>query len=234
MPQGRLGEKYIQNVAVGWLADYYRSRLGTQAVCTTQQVGVSHSSRLGSGIADGLIAARLSDGTIFTASLEAKSYSTNANVRPRYKDAKLLLHSVLVGSVGLIVAGFIGWSIGGWFWSWVFPFLAFVIIGSIYFIATFDRSRYRPIDAIAQIKRYPANEQWIVLSTDVHNMLNGEKQLALHKDCQREGIGLLRISAGKKVTLMEVPKPHSLPKGYDDFLVCYAKGHQIRRKLADF
>lgn len=229
MPRGRLSERYVQKAAIKWLTSYY-GQSDIQVVVSEKEVRVKSKDNLGSGRADGLIVAQFSDGTIYTASLEAKSSKTIFNISPFYRDGKWLLHAVLVGVTGLILAGLVGWSVGGWFWACVFPLLAFVGVGFVYLMITYDYSHYRPIDVIAQVKRYPANEQWLAISTDVYNQL-GQEQGVLHKDCQKEGIGLIRVSAGQLVTLLEAPRAQSLPRGYQDYLACYAREKVIRAKL---
>lgn len=119
---------------------------------------------------------------------------------------------------------------GGWFWVWIFPLLIFLIVGFAYLIITSEYHYYRQIDVINQVRRYPANEQWIAMSADVFNEI-GEKQSTLRKDCRREGIGLIRVSAGEKIMLLEKPKPQKLPRGYEDFLSCYARAKILRKKL---
>jgi hypothetical protein len=144
-----------------------------------------------------------------------------------------LLHAILVGVVGLILAGIIGWFIGGWFWVWIFPLLVFILTGFAYLLVTADFSHYRSVDVIAQVRRYPADEQWIGLSTDVYNQLGTEGQRILHKDCQSKGIGLIRISSGGRVKSLEMPKLQNLPRGHNDFLFCYARAETVRKRLSE-
>ncbi len=230
MPRGRLNEKYVQRTAVNWLESHYRAQQDVQGVIGEMEVGVRSKSELGSGRADGLIVAQRTDGKIHTASLEAKSSRTFFNIVPTYKDEKWLLHAILVGLIGLLVARYVGWLLNGWFWVWIFPVLVFIAVAFAYLIVTYDVRHYRLIDVIAQVKRYPADERWIAISTDVYNRLN-ENQETLRRDCQREGIGLIRVSGGELVNCLEIPKMHRLPKGYNDFLVCYAREKLLRNKL---
>lgn len=230
MTRGRLTEKYVKGVAVRWLASYYEQKHDIQGVVFDIEAGVKKVNNLGNGRADGLIIAQSKDGTILVASLEAKSSKTFFNLSPWYKDEKWLLHAIFAGVIGFTIALFAGLSIEGWFWVWVFPLLAFIIVGFTYLIITCDYHYYRQIDVMSQVKRYPANERWIALSTDVFNEI-GQKQRTLRKDCQRAGIGLVRVSAGEKITLLEKPKSQKLPRGYEDFLSCYAKEKILRKKL---
>lgn len=107
----------------------------------------------------------------------------------------------------------------------------FFVASFVYLLFTFENHRYQAIDVIAQVKRYPANERWIALSADASNLLGNDLQQALSKSCQREGIGLLRVRSTTNVTLLEPAKRKNLPKGYADFLACYARAATIRQKL---
>lgn len=233
MPRGRLNERYVQCIAVEWLAKRYQSTLGTRAVVAEIEVVVSAKTKLGRGRADGLIVAQLSDGMIYTASVEAKSARTLSSLSWWYRDddKQWLLHSLLVGGLGLMVAGVIGWSIGTWFWTFVFPILTFFVVGFVYLLLTVERYRSQTIDVISQAKRYPANEQWVALSSDAYNDLGRDFQQALHTNCQKEGIGLIQVRSGANVTPLETAKPKALPKGYTDFLVCYARSATMRQRL---
>ena len=227
----RLTEKYVQKAALRWLTTQCEQRDDIEAVVSETEVGVKKISKLGRGRADGLIVAKLSDGAIYTVSLEAKSSKTISNINPSYRDEEWLLHTVLAGVVGLILAGIMGWRSGNWFWMWAFPLIVFIVVSVVFAVTTDDLGYYRTIDVISQIRRYPANEQWIAISTDVHNQLSGEEQRRLHVECQRQGIGLVQVSAGEKIRVLGEARPQKSPKGYEDFLECYAREFGLRREV---
>jgi hypothetical protein len=232
MPRGRLTERYVRDAALKWLVSYYDKKQIFQGVISQREVGVSKRNKLGYGRADGLIVAQLEDGKIFTASLEAKSSRTFFNIIPWYKDERWVVHSFLAGIIGLLLAAIIAWSLGsGWFWVWILPLIVFVVVGIGYLLITSDFSYYRPINVVAQVKGYPANEQWIAISTDIFNQLGAEGERALRKDCQKEGIGIIRISASEKTTSLVEPKARKLPRGCEDFLECYTRGRSLHKKL---
>lgn len=220
-----------QRVAVDWLASYYRDSLGVQAIVPETEVRVQAKSKLGFGRADGLVASLLPDGTVYTAALEAKSARTLLNVSPWYDDERWVLHALIAGGLGLLSAGLVGWFVDTWFWMWVFPVLMFLGASFAYLLLTREHSRYRPIDVVQQVKRYPADEQWIAVSADAYNLLDTEWQEALRAACRRESIGLLRVRSTAHCDPLEAPRRRRMPKGHADFLACYARSNDIRRKL---
>jgi hypothetical protein len=227
----RLTEKYVQEAAVKWLAGHYEESKGAQAIVCESEVGVDSRTGLGSGRADGLAVAALPDGSVHVGSVEAKSSRTRLQVRPLYKDDKWLLHAVLAGVLGSIGAVYVGRAVGGLLRSWVFPVIAFLAVGFAFLAATWDLSYYRLVHAIDQVLRYPANEQWLALSTDVYNLLDAEQERVFRKYCHDRGVGLIRVSPGEKITPVEAPRSHPVPRGYDDFLACYVRGDSARSKL---
>lgn len=230
MLRGNISEKYVKDTATNWLVSYYKEKQDFQAVISQNEVGVSRRNKLGYGIADGLIVAQKPDGKVFTASLEAKSLKTFFSLIPLNND-KWVVDAFLAGMLGLIIAMIIAWSLGsGWFWVWIFPLIIFVIVGIGFLLITIDHNYYRSIDVISQVKGYPADEQWIAISTDVFNRLGKEREGFLLRDCQKEGIGLIRISPSE-TTCLEKPKLRNLPRNCGDFLECYTQGVSLRKKL---
>ncbi len=230
MPRGNLTEKYVQQTALKKLKAHYQPRFPAAIAC--QEVGVFKKCNLGRGRADGLIVAQSAVGQIFIASFEAKSSRTLFNLLPWYKDEKWVGHAFMVGFISLLVAAVIAFDqTANWFWLWLFPVILFIVVAVAYLVITNDLSYYRPISVVAQAKRYPADEQWVVLSTDVFNQLGPEGKRTLLKDCQKEGIGLIRINAGEKMIIEQQPRPRQLPPGYSDFLECYARGQTLRQEL---
>ena len=231
MSSETLIEERVQEVAIDWLTKHYQQRQDARAVLGEREVGVRRRSKLGKGIADGLIVAQLADGTVYVASMEAKSAKRLFDILPWYGDEKWLIHALLAGIAGLVLAGLLGWTMGGWFWRWVFPLLVFIVAGFLYLVITYDWSYYRVFNAIAQVKRYPANEQWVALSTDAYDQLGGEHQRSLLEACQKKGVGLVQVGEGELVTLSADARPRRLPRGWKDFLACYTRAESIRRKL---
>jgi hypothetical protein len=192
MPRGRLNEKHVQRVALEWLASYYADKVGVQAVYAEMETVISANCKLGSGRADGLVASLMPDDTVYTAALEAKSARTLPNIKLRYGDMQWLLHALIAGLLGMVVTGSMGWFFSdSWWLRWILPPVAFFAAGFAYLLLTTEHARYRLIDVVQQVKRYPANEQWIAVSADAYNELDTALQEALLTDCRNEGLGLL-------------------------------------------
>jgi hypothetical protein len=232
MPPGRLNEKYVQRVAVDRLAAHYASRPDVLSVLSEREVVVRYDSELGSGRADGVVAVVLSDGSVYTAALEAKSARTLANISLRYRDEQWLLHALAAGLLGLFLTGSMGWLVGGsWLLRWALPVVVFFAVTFAYLLITQEHARYRLIDVMRQVKRYPANERWIAVSADAYNRLADDLRDALHSECRSEGIGLLRVRTAAQIAFLEEPSQQRPPKGINDFLECYARSNAIRQRL---
>lgn len=232
MPRGHLNERYVQKAAVEWLATHYKETLKHKAVLPTMEKFVRKNSQYGSGRADGLVATLLADNSIFVASLEAKSARTWKDIRGDNLQLELAIELLLIGLVACVVGSFLGNILG--FHDWAFAVLCLIVSVAIYGLFLFKRKRhkYRRISVVHQLKRYPADEQWIALSTDIYNRVKREK---FHDNflqtCERDGIGLLQVSSSQKVTLVTSAKKKPLPKGLDCFLSCYSKEDFIRKEL---
>ncbi len=231
MPRGRLKEKYVQDVAVEWLASHYADHDDIVVTAYQKEKKVNGPKKIGWGRVDELIAMQRTDGRIHVASMEAKSSKTYGNIRPQYNDSKWFFHALIVGMVCALLAFIIGRFLGGWFWQWVLPIIVFIVGGIVYLLATMENNRYKSIDVIRQIKRYPANEQWIALSSDSYNLLQKNANQLLHKECQQNGIGLLRVGAGRKVFLVHHPVIKPTPASLASFLDYYACGQDMVREL---
>ena len=233
MPRGHLNEKTVQIAAVEWLEQYYRdANPEIIAIASRQEAVVRKKDRFGDGRADGLVAARLTDGSVFTASLEAKSSRTFHNISPSYRDGRWFLHALTVGVAAAGIAAYATRNYSDhWLWIWAIPIPLFTIVLFTFLAFTSDHKYYRPIGVIAQVKRYPANEHWIALPADAFNQLNKEQQESFLKDVRREGIGFLRVSRGSRAVPVEMPGWNPTPNGYTDFLSCYARERDLREKL---
>ena len=226
----RLTESYVRDAALKWLKCHYREAQHTEAVLARTEVCVKG----GRARADGLVVSVPGDASVFTASLEAKSSKTILNVFATQagKTGVWLWHAAIAGTLGLILAGHYGQRSGSWFLVWVFPVLVFVLVALAFLVLTYKCPYYRTVDVIDQVKLYPANERWIAVSTDAYNR-SVARDDALRRRCQKEGIGLLRVSTREAVTPLCSPRPVTPSRGQPDFLARYAREKRIRKDLKD-
>ena len=227
-----LSESRVLETALKWLTtDHYQKELDIRSIRRKHEAEVSKNALVGGRgtRADGLIAAVLADGTIFTASLEAKSIQTRSAISPKLRTGLLWFLSLLVGGSCFIVDAVVGRPTGNWCWQWAFPTITSVLTGVTYIIAM--KPAHSRIGVITQVKQYPADERWIALSRDAYDWLQPKDQEALCKACAKNGIGLLQVSPRKEPTVLLAPKPTSLPKRLASFLDCYACAEYVRTKL---
>lgn len=230
MPRGRLNEKTVQRASVQWLREYYVNKLSVCSITTAEEAVVCKNSRKGNGRADGLIAARLDDGSIFTAALEAKSSRTFSQLTPTYQDSKWMRHAGLLSVLFALSVFIFAWFIlDHWFWIWIFPFLIFLLSAVAFLIVTAELKSYRPIDVIQQVLKYPGNERWIAISSDAFYRLSSQSRSVLIKDCEQEGIGLIRVSTSQKIFVLQEARPKN--KQQTNYLECYARRKRIYQKL---
>jgi hypothetical protein len=233
MKHRRLKESYVKQTAVDWLANHYRTQLNAQAIVSGVEAWIRKDSPVGSGRADGLIVAQLSDGTIYTVSMEAKSSHTWKNITVGNRPVKKLFHALILIVFILFLFTLLGFtSSDDIFPKVIIPIVTIIETGIGFKRFSANNVQYQGIDAIRQVEGYPANEKWIALSTDVYNKLMVEAQGAAFKQiCINHGIGLLRVSRGKETTVLVSPKSVLGHKNTDNFLNCYARAKDIRNQL---
>lgn len=228
MPRGKLSEKYVQNVGLEYLKEYYIRKYKKESIFARKEVKVK--KKYGGGRADGLISFKDNEGRIFVVSMEAKSCKTNKNICFWYDNNKWRKHTFLVAILGLI-SSIIFFLESSWIVQWGLSFIFFIVLGFFYMIVTGEYIKYKVIDVIKQIETYPANEKWIALSTDSFNNLSIKEQNVLLNKCKKKYIGLLLVSSGEKVRIKNYPvnlKPRFTKK---DYLTRYYIGKKIRKLI---
>ncbi|MBX3050671.1 MAG: hypothetical protein KF753_04295 [Caldilineaceae bacterium] len=231
MPRGKLNEKYVQETANAWLLRELSNQTDVCAATCRAEVRLNPSIVKYFGRADGLVAILKQSGEIYTASLEAKSSRTWKSISASYSDRKWAFHILTVGILCLILGIYLGTLIDNTLWFWVLA-IAIPLIGMfVYTLITAENKAYRTTGVIDQIRKYPANEQWIALSTDLFNRLSdGNRQLLL-KDCRAYNIGILCVSPGRKVRCVFQPLRKTTIGLSENHLASYASGGAIHREL---
>ncbi|MEO1714625.1 MAG: hypothetical protein AAFU60_14940, partial [Bacteroidota bacterium] len=83
-------------------------------------------------------------------------------------------------------------------WAWLIFLVSFLTIRLI--LSPFFRYRY--IYAVAQFKKYFADDQWIAIGDDVFESPRDPNLLELKKQCVRYGFGLLQVFPNMEVQLL--------------------------------
>ncbi|MEM1120736.1 MAG: hypothetical protein AAGJ18_09825 [Bacteroidota bacterium] len=85
-------------------------------------------------------------------------------------------------------------------------FLAVLIASTIIYILICRKfSRYHYIYALAQFKRYHADEQWVAYGEDVFANPNNKYLIELKKQCIRQGFGLISVDQDLQPSLVMTP-----------------------------
>ena len=234
MPRGKLNEVHVKRTAVEWLAKDYQNTLGTNVIVSGFEAWVSKKSGLGSGRVDGLIAAQLPNGTIYTVSIEAKSERTWNDINVQHLYEKMLARAAIFAGLITILLLILGITrTQELLLGIIFPMVGITIAGFCLINFSPLGTQYRETEVVKQAKRYPANEKWVALSSDVYNKLGRVNQSNhFEKICLRNGIGLIKVTSSTKSVVIIAPKSISTPKNLDSFLTCYSRSQVVRDKLA--
>lgn len=230
MGKGRLRERTVQKIATSWIADRYQQASPEARVAWELEAVVRRDANHGSGRADGLVAVRRPDDTVYTIAIEAKSSRTLDQLKEYSNDDPWIVHGLIAGIAGMVGGGILGANGGMWFLAVIGAVVGFIVAGLGYLKLTETHQWYRLIDAVAQVQRYPANERWVAISADAYNQLSIDIQQQLQNKCHQQGVGLLIISTAKVVTQIE-PRVFKASGKPVDYLGCYTRAGHIRNRL---
>lgn len=189
-------EDDIKRIALGFLRSYYKHRPRSGEMRT-------ETNMRGEGgiIVDSYLSYPDESGELFVTTAEATSVDTREEVKYTVQHRLLfwdsLVFGVLFGFVYSVVTYFFpGFSMPGLSPSLRAFTILFVIIGLIVLYHGLIRSmkRYRYIYAIAQFKKYHADEQWVALAKSVFPLLDENPYYReLKRQCTRFGFGLILV-----------------------------------------
>ena len=223
----QLIERTVQNIALEYMVSHYKWRARRNRIWNKIEVRTIKGKR-----ADGLLAFRKRlIGGIFVASMEAKSYKTLHNIKPRLDTMLWAKNSAYYGTIAtFVLAVFI------LFKKMEDPTYALMLVVNSWvaltvLIALVTRKKHfnQTMDVFKQVLQYKANEQWIALSKDSFDMIDARLQKPFVQVLKARGIGLLIVNSRKKVNLIHKPKRNK--KLFGDFLKFYSVGEEIRKYL---
>ena len=226
----RLTERYIQNKSLEYLEFHYKEEHNLTKIFSAKEVRTNSNRKKKYGRADGLLCFNSDKQKYHTVSLEAKSHKT---LYALYPQNNFISKNILPISAFLLSFSTSYLILSKWYWaiiiSLIFTLLIYIILEIT--IDYYKIGKLQTANVIKQIKRYPANEQWIALSKDSIKLLN-EDQYSISKNfeklksvCNKKNIGLLTVSSKATEILLE-PK---YKKG--NFLSKYSKEKEIKDYL---
>lgn len=223
----QLLERTVQNVALEYMVSHYKWRARRGRIWNKIEVRTKEGKR-----ADGLLAfrKRLIGGT-FVASMEAKSYKTLHNIKPRLDTILWAKNSTYYGFVATFFL-----AILILFKNMNEPRYALMLVINSWVILTvliaiFTRNMHfnQTMDVFKQVLLYKADEQWIALSQDSFDMIDKRLQKPFVQVLKARGIGLLIVNSRKKVQRIHKPKRNR--KLFGNFLKYYSLGGEIKKYL---
>lgn len=201
-------EDDIKRIALGFLRTYYkhRPRSGDMTTATNMR---------GEGgiIVDSYLAYQDEVGDQFIATAEATSVDTREEVQFTVQHRLLLWDSVvfgvLFGFVFVLISYFVPFlSMPAVPPNWRGMMIALVSIGLIlfYYYRIRPLRRYRYIYAIAQFKKYHADEQWVAMAKAVFPKMDKDRNYReLKRQCTRFGFGLILVDNQKQPRMVLSP-----------------------------
>lgn len=189
-------EDDIKKIALGFLRGYYKHRPRSGEMRT-------ETNMRGEGgiIVDSYLSFLNEEGETFIATAEATSVDTREEVKYSVQYRLLFWDSVvfgmLLGFIYVIISYFIpALSMPGLSPTLRVMTITFTVIGLtiLYHSGLRPLRRYRYIYAIAQFKKYHADEQWVALAKAVFPLLDENSYYReLKRQCTRFGFGLILV-----------------------------------------
>lgn len=208
---GKLTEKYVQEASLNFLADYYKRKYSLEKIFAKTEVKTTYKKT--NGRADGLIAFRTVDNSIYTVSLEAKSHKTFNSLRTIYENKKFFG----LGFLFLILSFTIIHTLllnQGWVIKWIFAFIMSLVLTFGLLILFQYNAWFEKHSVIDQIQKYPANEKWIAISKDAYNYYNKLNDYELVFRAKKYNIGILVVNQRQKVDIIQEAKEATVKNNY--------------------
>jgi len=200
-----VSEKKVQDVSLEFLREYYINKYHPSRMYCKDEAYTKKRKR-----ADGLLCFHSEEQKYHMVSMEAKSHKTLNSLQPEWDTSLMDRKAVLLSLLAIITAAY--FSIG-LEWYWIMSIVLGAGIGgllSYYFYTEFAQPTGLKLSGvIKQIGYYPANEQWLAVSSDSMDLVNKASKSfrdktskeVLYEICEKRGIGLIVVSRKAKVHL---------------------------------
>lgn len=225
----RLRETTVQVEALHFLRNRYRNRARRGRIYAQPEVRTK--KEYGGKRADGLIAYRRFLGGVEVISIEAKSSKTLPSMKPVLKLRWLVWNSIKAGLLIAILTGAacVFYKFDDLTSRILIPLNVFAAGALLYGLLTFNSYQHREIAVIAQLKQYPANEQWLAFSKDSLDLFSKKKVRDMKKICKAKGVGILSVSARGTVKILIKAKYKY--RFWGDYLKYYSREDEIRNDV---
>ncbi|WP_299824265.1 hypothetical protein [uncultured Pontibacter sp.] len=219
-------ESKIEDFAFDYLKGYYTSQQGAKKVF----IGRAEKSKQGVEV-EGVFAFKHPDSFLFLATVTFKNSQRLASILTSYKKKGLSKLRFATPVVLLMLGAFLNLRFGGNVYTWALTaavaFAGFVL--HTYLAKAYLKSSIEKV--LEELKKYPANEQWLGISMSSLVFRNNSMASYFLKLCQRRGIGILTVGKRAKVVLIQEPRTNTCRKG--DFLSHYISEHNIRKAVQE-
>lgn len=234
MPDGQrpsseqsVSEDVIKKVALRFMRQYYKFRLRYD-----EQPVVAKYDLEGVGgiVADGYYSFKKADGKPFVATFEATSQASQTEVLFKPQHRVLFWDGLAVASLVALV-----FSAINHFYDFhqiserEFFMRAGMVLGimalafGVFYLIAKNFRRYRYIYAVEQFKRYHADEQWVVIASDVFSAGDGDSESfarrqhrrfqELREQCIINGFGLLKVDTNLDTKIVVTPSRQDIFMG---------------------
>ncbi|OKL39814.1 hypothetical protein [Pontibacter flavimaris] len=222
MPSQR--ESNINDFAFDFLRSHYSARFGAKHIL----VDIDEQTRQGHTV-QGLFSLQKEDKSLFLASLHTHNSPQIARILTRYKKNGLSMLRYASSVFVLLLVTLAGWRLGFLVAGLA---VAVALAAGIFLLHSIAENKLHARQLrhlLDELKKTPADEQWLGLSISSLTFRNNYLARQLLLACERRGIGIITVGQRAKVVLMKEPRQATCRRG--DFLSHYQSDARIRQAL---
>lgn len=214
----------IEDFAFDYLSNHYAAAHHAEELLVRRNQSTKQGHR-----ADGIFVYKADDQSFFTASFRADPSAKLSKLLLNYKKNGLGKWRYATALVSLCIAFLAGQSVGHVLLTWGMSVAAFLVVFLAHSFLEEYRLRRKIRGMVDEMRKQPADEQWLGLSISSMCFRNNIMAQYLLNLCERRGIGLLTVGKRAKLVLMQEPKTKVCRRG--DFLSHYSDDNELRFAL---